>query len=57
METYILLGICLLVWGVTVVLFKVLMPGNENSFVIGSVCGLLLATAAGGAYFQHLSTW
>ena len=55
METYILMGICLAAWGITVGLFKFLMRDSEYAFVVGSIAGLLLAAAAGGAYYQHLA--
>ena len=55
MEAYILMGVCLVAWGATVVLFKFLMKDSEYAFVIGSITGLILAAAAGGAYYQHLA--
>ena len=55
METYILMAVCLAAWGVTVGAVKLLMPSSENAFVIGALTGLLMAAAAGGAYYTHLS--
>ena len=56
METYVLMVVCLAAWGATTVLFKFLMKDSEYAFVIGSIVGLVLAAAAGGAYFQYLAT-
>jgi hypothetical protein len=47
--------VCLAAWGATVILFKFLMKESEYSFVVGSIAGLVIAAAAGGAYYQHLS--
>ncbi len=55
MEVYVLMVVCLAAWGATVVLFKFLMKESEYAFVMGSVAGLVIAAAAGGAYYQHLS--
>lgn len=55
MEAYVLMAVCLATWGVSVVLFKYLMKGSEYAFVIGSIVGLVLAAASGGAYYQHLA--
>ena len=49
METYILIAICLIVWLVTMGVVKLLMRQSDMAFVIGSIVGLLLAAAAGGA--------
>ncbi len=57
MEVYILMGICVLTWGATVALFRFLMDSSENAFIFGSVGGLMLAIATGGAYYIHLSSW
>jgi hypothetical protein len=54
-ESYVLMVVCLVAWGATVVLFKFLMRDSEYAFVIGSIAGLVIAAAAGGAYFQYLS--
>ena len=48
--------ICLAAWGATVVIFKFLMKDSENAFVVGSIAGLLIAAAAGGAYYTHLAS-
>lgn len=57
MEAYILMGIYLLTWAATVGLFTFLMDSRENAFVFGSLGGLLLSLASGGAYYVHLSSW
>jgi len=54
-EVYVLMVVCLAAWGATVILFKFLMKESEYSFVIGSIAGLVIAAAAGGAYYQHLA--
>ncbi|GMQ76583.1 MAG: hypothetical protein BMS9Abin01_1867 [Gammaproteobacteria bacterium] len=55
MEAYVLMVVSLAAWGATVVLFKFLMRDSEYAFVIGSIVGLVLAAAAGGAYYQYLA--
>ena len=55
MEVYVLMIVCVAAWGATVILFKFLMKESEYAFVIGSVAGLVIAAAAGGAYYQHLA--
>ena len=55
MEVYVLMVVCLAAWGATGVLCKFLMKESEYAFVMGSVVGLVIAAAAGGAYYQHLS--
>ena len=35
METYILMAVCLVAWGLTVGAVKLLMPSSENAFVHG----------------------
>ena len=55
MEAYVLMVVSLAAWGATVVLFKFLMKDSEYAFVIGSIVGLVIAAAAGGAYYQHLA--
>ena len=55
MEAYVLMMVCLATWGASVVLFKYLMKNSEYAFVMGSIIGLVLATASGGAYYQHLA--
>jgi hypothetical protein len=47
--------VSLAAWGATVILFKFLMKESEYAFVIGSIAGLVIAAAAGGAYYQHLA--
>jgi hypothetical protein len=41
---------------VTLVVVKMLMRGAESAFVVGSLAGLLMAAAAGGAYWNYLSS-
>ena len=55
MEASVLMVVCLAAWGATTVLFQFLMKDSEYAFVIGSIAGLVLAAAAGGAYYQHLA--
>ena len=55
MEVYVLMVVSLAAWGATVILFKFLMKESEYAFVIGSIAGLVIAAAAGGAYYQHLA--
>ena len=55
MEVYVLMVVCLAAWGATVILFKFLMKESEYSFVVGSIAGLVIAAAAGGAYYTHLA--
>ncbi len=55
MEAYVLMVVSLAAWGATIVLFKFLMKDSEYAFVIGSIVGLVLAAAAGGAYYQYLA--
>ena len=56
METYIFMGICLITFVGTIVLFRFLISDPEQGMLIGAAAGLLLAIAAGGAYFQFLSS-
>ena len=55
METYILMGICLVVFITTVVAFRFLMQDPEMGMIFGALAGLVLAIAAGGAYYMHLA--
>ena len=55
METYILIAVCLVVWLVTLGVVQLLMRQSDMAFVTGSIVGLLMAAAAGGAYYQHLA--
>lgn len=55
MEVYVMMVVSLAAWGATVILFKFLMKESEYAFVVGSIAGLVIAAAAGGAYYQHLS--
>ena len=55
MESYILMGICLSVFIVTVVAFRFLMQDPEMGMIFGALAGLVLAIAAGGGYYMHLA--
>ena len=55
METYILMGICVVTWLVTLGVVKFLMRESESAFIVGSLAGLLMAAAAGGVYYSHLA--
>ncbi len=55
METYIFMGISLVTFLGTIALFRFLISDREQGMLIGAAAGLLLAIAAGGAYFQYLS--
>ena len=55
MEAYVLMVVCLAAWGATVVLIKSLLKESEYAVVIGSIAGLGIAAALGGAYYQHLA--
>jgi hypothetical protein len=57
MEIYVLMVICLVTWSATVGLFSYLMESRENAFIVGSLGGLVLAIASGGAYYAHLASW
>ncbi len=54
MHPYILLGICVLIWGAAVGLSTFFMGSGEYAFVVGSLGGLMLAIATGGSYYVHL---
>jgi hypothetical protein len=55
-ETYILIGLCLGAWLITLGLFQlVLLRGSELAFVVGSLTGLVAAAGAGGAYYAYLA--
>ena len=56
METYILMGICLVAWGATVGVIKLLMRDSDSAFLIGSLAGLMVAVGAGFAYYSHLAS-
>ncbi len=55
METYIFMGISLITFLGTIALFRFLIADRDQGMLIGAAAGLLLAIAAGGAYFQYLS--
>ena len=57
MEIYVLMGICIVTWGATVGFASFLMESRESAFIFGSLGGLVLAIATGGAYYVHLSSW
>jgi hypothetical protein len=54
-ETYILMGICLITFVGTIVLFRFIISDPDQANLIGGAAGLLLGIAAGGAYFKFLS--
>lgn len=56
METYILMGICLLCFLGTVALFRFLIADRDQAMLIGAAAGLLIAIAAGGAYYSYLAS-
>ena len=55
METYILMGICLVTFVATVVGFRFLLEDPEVGMIFGAIAGLVLSIAAGGAYYMQLS--
>jgi len=55
MEAYILTGICLATFIITVIVFRFIFEDPEYGMFFGSLAGLLLAIAAGGAYYMHLA--
>jgi len=55
-ETYIFMGICLITFIGTIVLFRFLISDRDQAMMIGAAAGLVLAIVAGGAYFQFLSS-
>lgn len=55
METYVLMGICLVCFLATIGLFRLLIQDREQAMLIGAAAGLLIAIAAGGAYFSYLA--
>ena len=57
MESVILIGICLVAWIGCITVFRLLMESRENALIFGSLAGLLLGAAAGGAYYAHLASW
>ncbi len=56
METYILMGICLVCFIGTVALFRFLIADRDQAMLIGAAAGLLIAIAAGGAYYTYLAS-
>jgi hypothetical protein len=55
-ETYLLMGICLGTWVVTFAIFKFVVEDPEYGTIFGSLAGLILAIAAGGAYYVNLAS-
>ena len=55
METYILMGICLVCFMGTIGLFRLLIQDKEQAMLIGAAAGLLIAIAAGGGYYTWLA--
>ena len=56
METYILMAICLVCFIGTVGLFRLLIADRDQAMLIGAAAGLLIAIAAGGAYYTYLAS-
>lgn len=54
-ETYILMGICLVCFLGTIAIFRFLIADPEQAMLIGAAAGLLIAIAAGGGYFTWLA--
>jgi len=54
-ETYILTGICLVVFIATVAVFRFLMEDRDTGVMLGLLAGLVLSVAAGGAYYAYLA--
>jgi len=55
-ETYILMGICLLCFLGTVGLFQLLIADRDQAMLIGAAAGLLISIAAGGGYYTWLAS-
>ncbi len=55
-ESYILMGICLVCFIGTIGIFRLLISDREQATLIGAAAGLLIAIAAGGAYYSWLAT-
>lgn len=55
-ETYILMGICLVCFLGTIGIFRLLIQDPEQAMLIGAAAGLLIAIAAGGGYYTWLAT-
>ena len=56
METFILMGVCLVCFLGTIGLFRFLIADRDQAMLIGAAAGLLIAIAAGGAYYTYLSS-
>ena len=56
METYILMAICLVFFLSTIGIFRLLIADREQAMMIGAAAGFLIAIAAGGGYYQWLSS-
>lgn len=55
METYLLMAVCLVCFLGTIGLFRFLIADRDQATLIGAAAGLLIAIAAGGAYYTYLS--
>ena len=56
METYVLMAVCLVCFLGTIGLFRFLIADAEQATLIGAAAGLLIAIAAGGAYYTFLAS-
>jgi hypothetical protein len=55
-ETYILMGICLVCFLGTIGIFRLLIQDRDQAMLIGAAAGLLIAIAAGGGYYTWLAS-
>ena len=55
METYVLMAICLVSFIGTISVFRFLISDRDQAMLIGAAAGLVVALAAGGAYYTHLA--
>jgi len=55
-ETFILMAICLVCFLGTIGLFRLLLADRDQAMLIGAAAGLLIAVAAGGAYYTLLAS-
>lgn len=56
METYILMGICLVCFLGTIGIFRLLISDRDQAMLIGAAAGLLIAVAAAGGYYSWLAS-
>ena len=55
-ETYILMGVCLVCFLGTIGIFRLLIADPDQAMLIGAAAGLLIAIAAGGGYYTWLAS-